>query len=75
VLQPLIDRGPKVILHYVLEQIAKRYPKNPKARVPFIKSGAFQSVQRIEAEAGTKLREQIEAFNHCHPNQPMISTE
>jgi hypothetical protein len=75
VLHPLIDRVPKVILLYVAEQIANLLPKNLKARVPFVTSGGFQSVQRIEAEAGTNLREQIEAINHCYPNKPMISAE
>jgi hypothetical protein len=73
--QSLIDRAPKEILQYVLEQIAKLLPKNPKAQIPFVTTGVFQSVQRIEAEAGTKLREQTEAINLCYPNQQMISTE
>jgi hypothetical protein len=74
-LQPLIDRVPKMILQYVVEQIAKLFSENPQARVPFVTSWSFQSVQRIEAESRTNLREQIESINNCYPNQLIISAE
>jgi HEAT repeat protein len=68
-LQPLIQRAPEKILKYVLEQISKLLPKNPKARVPFVQSGGFQAVQKITAEPGSKLRDYIEAINACFPDQ------
>ena len=68
-LQPLITTAPDKILAYVLEQISKLLPKNPKARVPFVTSGGFQAVQKIEAEPGSKIREYIDAINNCYPDQ------
>lgn len=68
-LQPLIARAPPKILKYVLEQISKLLPKNPKARVPFVQSGGFQAVQKIQAEPGSKLRDYIDAINNCFPDQ------
>ncbi|OHS94861.1 Sperm-associated antigen 6 [Tritrichomonas foetus] len=68
-LQPLITTAPEKILKYVLEQISKLLPKNPKARVPFVTSGGFQSVQKIPAEPGSKIRDYIDAINNCYPDQ------
>jgi HEAT repeat protein len=68
-LQPLIEPAPEKVKKYVLEQISKLLPKNPKARVPFVQSGGFQSVQKIQAEAGSKIREYIDAINQCFPEQ------
>lgn len=68
-LQPLIERSPDNILTAVLAQISKLLPKNPKARVPFMTSGGFQAVQRIQAPAGSKMREYIDAINSCYPDQ------
>lgn len=45
-LQPLINQAPENILKYVLLQILKLLPKNPKARVPFVTSGGFEAVQK-----------------------------
>ncbi|KAH0789944.1 Sperm-associated antigen 6 [Histomonas meleagridis] len=68
-LQPLITTAPENILKYALEQISKLLPKNPKARVPFVTSGGFQAVQKIQAEPGSKLRDYIDAINNCYPEQ------
>lgn len=68
-LQPLIEEAPDKIKKYVLEQISKLLPKNPKMRIPFVTSGGFQAVQKINAEAGTKIRDYIDAINACYPEQ------
>jgi hypothetical protein len=68
-LQPLIEPAPEKVKKYVLEQISKLLPKNSKARVPFVTSGGFQSVQKIQAEAGSKIREYIDTINRCFPEQ------
>jgi HEAT repeat protein len=68
-LQPLIEPAPDKIKQYVLEQIAKLLPKNPKAKVPFVTSGGFQSVQKIVPEPGSKIREFIDPINGCYPEQ------
>jgi HEAT repeat protein len=68
-LQPLIEPAPPKVRKYVLEQISKLLPKNPKAKVPFVTSGGFQSVQKIVVEPGSKEREFIEAINACYPEQ------
>jgi HEAT repeat protein len=68
-LQPLIDPAPANIQKAVLEQISKLLPKNPKAKVPFMESGGFQSVQKIVAEPGSKIREYIDLINQCYPEQ------
>ena len=67
-LQCLIRRAPENILAYVLEQISKLLPKNPKARAPFVSSGGFKDVQNIKAEPGTKIATYIEAINACYPD-------
>ena len=67
-LQPLIKKSDQKILKYVLAQIAKLLPKDQKARVPFVTSGGFQEVQKIQAEPGTKIREYIEVINSCFPD-------
>ena len=67
-LQPLIKNAPQNILKYVLEQIAKLLPKDQKARVPFVTSGGFQEIQKIQAEPGTKIREYIDVINGCFPD-------
>jgi HEAT repeat protein len=66
-LQPLIEPAPDNIKKYVLEQIARLLPKNPKAKVPFVTSGGFQSVQKIVAEPGSKIREYIDLISQCYP--------
>jgi hypothetical protein len=66
-LQPLIDPAPDKIRKYVIEQISKLLPKNPKAKVPFVASGGFQAVQRIPREPGSKLAECIDLINQCYP--------
>ena len=68
-LQPLIEQAPPKILKYVLAQIAKLLPKNAKMRVPFVKSGGYQAIQKIQAETGTKIRDYIDAINMCYPEQ------
>jgi hypothetical protein len=65
----LIEPAPDKIKKYVLEQIAKLLPKNPKAKVPFVTSGGFQSVQKIVPEPGSKIREYIDLINQCYPEQ------
>jgi HEAT repeat protein len=66
-LQPLIDPAPDKIKKYVLEQVSILLPKNPKAKVPFVTSGAFQAVQKIQAEPGSKIQGYIEVINQCYP--------
>lgn len=66
-LRPLIEKSPDKILKYVLEQISKIIPKNPKSKVPFLTSGGFQAIQKIPAETGSKLRDYIDAINSCYP--------
>jgi HEAT repeat protein len=68
-LQPLIDPAPPKVRKYVLEQIAKLLPKNPKSKLSFVKSGGLQSVQKIVVEPGSKEREFIDAINACYPEQ------
>jgi HEAT repeat protein len=68
-LQPLITAAPEKVLKYVLEQISKLLPKNPKARVPFVTSGGFQAVQKITTEPGSKIRDYIDVINNCYPDQ------
>jgi HEAT repeat protein len=67
-LQPLIEPAPDKIKKYVLEQIAKLLPKNSKAKVPFVTSGGFQSVQKIVPEPGSKIREYIDQINSVYPD-------
>jgi hypothetical protein len=66
-LQPLIDPAPDKIKKYVLEQISILLPKNPKAKAPFVASGAFQAVQKIEPPPGSKIQGYIEIINQCYP--------
>lgn len=66
-IQPLIKSAPPKILKYVLQQIAKLLPKDQKARIPFVTSGSFQEVQKIQAEPGSKIREYIDTINSCFP--------
>jgi len=68
-LQCLIDKAPQTILEYVLEQISKLIPKNLKMRVPFIQSGGFAAVQRVQTSVGTKIKEYVDIINGCYPEQ------
>ena len=68
-LQVLVDKAPNIILEFVLEQISKLLPKNPKMRVPFISSGGFAAVQRVQIISGTKIKEYIDIINSCYPEQ------
>ncbi|EAY22500.1 Armadillo/beta-catenin-like repeat family protein [Trichomonas vaginalis G3] len=68
-LQKIIDNAPDNVLEFVLEQISKIIPKNPKMRVPFIQEGGFAAVQKVKAEPGTKIKEYVDAINACYPDQ------
>lgn len=73
-LEPLIDKANenpscRAILEVVLEQIAKLLPKNPKMRVPFVESGGFTAVQKVEEKGNQKIAEHKKKINSCYPEQ------
>lgn len=71
-LEPLIEKAhPRApaVLEVVLEQISKLLPKNKAMRVPFINSGAFAAVQRVNDGTNPAIAKAVEAINACYPDQ------
>ena len=66
-LEPLLQLAPNNILTYVCAQFAKVLPSNIDAKRTFVQSGAFQKVQEIQTEPGSKLREYIDEINSHYP--------
>jgi 3-methyladenine DNA glycosylase AlkD len=67
VIRPLITPAPDRIKKYILEQIAKLLPKNPKWLRPFFASGGLRDVQRVSAAEGSKTEKYIKEIKKLYP--------
>lgn len=66
-LEPLLTVAPPNIMKYIVEQFAKTLPQNIEYKRSFLQSGGFQTIQKIKAAPGSKLREFIDEINNQFP--------
>ena len=66
----LQERGlPHEVVKFVVHQIAKVLPNDPKGRHDFVTSGGLAAVQSLEAAAGTQLKEHVDVIKSCYPEE------
>jgi hypothetical protein len=66
-LRPLITPAQGLVKLYIVQQIAKLLPLNPKWRKPFFAAGGLRDLQRIQPEKGSEMDEYIARINACYP--------
>jgi len=66
----LQERGlPHEVVKFVVHQISKVLPNDPKGRHDFVTSGGLAAVQSLEAAAGTQLKEHVDVIKSCYPEE------
>jgi len=66
----LQERGlPHEVIKFVVHQISKVLPNDPKGRHDFVTSGGLAAVQSLEAAAGTQLKEHVDVIKSCYPEE------
>ena len=66
----LQERGlPHEVVKFVVHQISKVLPNDPKGRHDFVTSGGLAAVQALEAAAGTQLKEHVDVIKSCYPEE------
>lgn len=67
-LQPLLHQNaPPNILKYVCGQFAKILPNDIGAKREFVSNRGLATLQKIQAESGSKLAEYAATINNCYP--------
>ncbi|GLV45197.1 karyopherin alpha3 [Carabus blaptoides fortunei] len=69
VLEPLLMETQPDILDCVLAQLAKIFPRDPRARRLFVVSGGLKKIQEIRADPGTSIMESITMINQFFPEE------
>ena len=57
------------MIKFVVHQISKVLPNDPKGRHDFVTSGGLAAVQSLEAAAGTQLKEHVDVIKSCYPEE------
>jgi hypothetical protein len=66
----LQERGlPHEVVKFVVHQISKVLPNDPKGRHDFVTSGGLAAVQSLEAATGTQLKEHVDVIKSCYPEE------